>query len=101
MPPLAIGSKPDTPVVRGSPVAFVKTADDGVPNAGVTKVGLVPKTTVLPVPVVVAAISWLDVFEPSTIAEAGTAPPLTFTTEVTKEPAEFVMSPVCAGSCAA
>jgi hypothetical protein len=42
-------------VESGNPVAFVKTADEGVPSAGVTKVGLVARTTVLPVPVVVAA----------------------------------------------
>jgi hypothetical protein len=32
------------PVERGSPVALVSTAAVGVPSAGVTKVGLVPKT---------------------------------------------------------
>ena len=43
-------ASPDTPVDIGSPVAFVKVAELGVPNAGVIKVGLVFKTT-LPVPV--------------------------------------------------
>ncbi len=42
--------KPATPVDIGSPVAFVSVADDGVPNAGVIKVGLLDKTK-LPVPV--------------------------------------------------
>jgi hypothetical protein len=32
---------PDTPVDTGNPVAFVSTAADGVPSAGVVKVGLV------------------------------------------------------------
>ena len=44
-PPLANGSTPVTPVVNGSPVALVKTAAEGVPRAGVTKVGLVARTT--------------------------------------------------------
>jgi len=52
VPPLATGRVPVTPVVSGSPVAFVNTAEEGVPNAGVTNVGLVFKTT-LPVPVFV------------------------------------------------
>jgi hypothetical protein len=42
--------KPLTPVEIGRPVAFVKVAEAGVPNAGVTKVGLFDRTT-LPVPV--------------------------------------------------
>ena len=50
VPPLAMGSVPVTPVVRGRPVAFVKTAAEGVPRAGVTNVGLVAKT-MLPEPV--------------------------------------------------
>jgi hypothetical protein len=42
--------KPLTPVEIGNPVAFVKVPDAGVPNAGVTKVGLFDRTTE-PVPV--------------------------------------------------
>src|ERR1700679_3228081 len=56
VPPFAIGRIPTTPVVKESPVPFVKTTLDGVPNAGVIKVGLVASTTVDPVPVVVAAL---------------------------------------------
>ena len=41
---------PVTPVDNGKPVALVKTPLAGVPNAGVTKVGLVAKTT-FPLPV--------------------------------------------------
>jgi len=52
VPPLATGSVPVTPVVRGSPVALVSVAEDGVPKAGVTSVGDVDKT-LLPVPVLV------------------------------------------------
>ena len=33
VPPLATGSKPVTPVVRGKPVALVKVPLDGVPRA--------------------------------------------------------------------
>ena len=36
--------KPLTPVLIGKPVAFVRVADDGVPKAGVTKVGLLANT---------------------------------------------------------
>jgi hypothetical protein len=45
--------KPLTPVLIGKPVAFVKVADVGVPNTGVTNVGDVFKATTVPVPVVV------------------------------------------------
>ena len=52
VPPLATGSVPVTPVVKGSPVRFVATPLVGVPNIGVTNVGLVDNT-VLPLPVLV------------------------------------------------
>ena len=45
--------RPDTPVLIGKPVAFVKVADVGVPKTGVTNVGDVAKATTVPVPVVV------------------------------------------------
>ncbi len=50
VPPLATGKVPVTPVVSGKPVALVRVADEGVPNAGVTSVGLLDRT-LLPVPV--------------------------------------------------
>lgn len=50
VPPLATGSVPVTPVVRGSPVALVRVTAEGVPRFGVTSVGDVASTT-LPVPV--------------------------------------------------
>jgi hypothetical protein len=50
VPPLATGKVPVTPVVKGNPVAFVRVALVGVPNTGVTNVGLVDKT-LLPDPV--------------------------------------------------
>ena len=54
-PPLAKGKTPVTPVVSGKPVRFVATPLAGVPNAGVTKVGDVPKTSApLPVSSVIA-----------------------------------------------
>ena len=40
MPPFATGNVPVTPVVRGNPVALVRTPDAGVPSAGVVIVGL-------------------------------------------------------------
>ena len=42
--------RPDTPVEIGKPVAFVRVPEEGVPNAGVTKVGLLANTKA-PVPV--------------------------------------------------
>ena len=50
VPPLVTGSVPVTPVDSGNPVALVKTAADGVPRFGVTKVGDVLNTK-LPAPV--------------------------------------------------
>ena len=53
VPPFATGKVPVIPVVNGSPVRLVKTPEVGVPNKGVTKVGLVARTTD-PVPVTVS-----------------------------------------------
>ena len=44
VPPFAIGSVPVTPVVKGKPVPLVRVTDWGVPNIGVTNVGLVDRT---------------------------------------------------------
>ena len=44
VPPLATGSVPVTPVVKGRPVTLVITPEAGVPSAGVTSVGLVLRT---------------------------------------------------------
>ena len=51
VPPFVIAKTPVTPVVKGKPVAFVNIAAEGVPKAGVTKVGEVALTT-SPEPVV-------------------------------------------------
>ena len=45
-------ARPEIPVLTGRPVAFVRTAADGVPRSGVTSVGEVFRTTE-PVPVLV------------------------------------------------
>lgn len=39
VPPFTTGRMPATPVVSGSPVAFVRTPEAGVPRAGAVKVG--------------------------------------------------------------
>ena len=44
VPPLATGKVPVTPVVNGNPVQLVNVPDCGVPNTGVTNVGLVANT---------------------------------------------------------
>ena len=56
VPPLATGNVPVTPVVNGRPVPLVNTTADGVPRAGVTRVGLVANTNAPdPVSSVIAA----------------------------------------------
>ena len=52
VPPLAMGSVPVTPVVKGNPVALVNVTLVGVPNIGVTNVGDVAKATTVTEPVV-------------------------------------------------
>ena len=55
---MAIGRVPVTPVVKGRPVPLVKVTLVGVPNTGVTKVGLVENTKFVDVvPVVPAAVN--------------------------------------------
>ena len=51
VPPLATGKTPVTPDVKGKPVTLVIVPEEGVPNAGVTNVGLFCSTTT-PEPVV-------------------------------------------------
>jgi hypothetical protein len=58
-----------TPVVKGKPVAKVNTAAEGVPRAGVTRVGDVENTAEPePVSSVRAVISWADVNDPNAVA---------------------------------
>lgn len=52
VPPLAAESVPVTPVLRGSPVAFVSVAADGVPRLGVVNIGEVVRATTVPLPLV-------------------------------------------------
>ena len=54
VPPLATGSVPVTPVVKGKPVALVNVAAEGVPRFGVVSVGEDARTR-LPVPVAAVA----------------------------------------------
>ena len=69
VPPLVAGSVPVTPVLRGKPVAAVKTKADGVPKLGVTKVGEVAKTAEpLPVSSVKAAARFADDGVPRNVA---------------------------------
>ena len=55
---------------------LVSVTDEGVPSAGVTKVGLVDSTT-FPLPVVLADANWLEAFEAKTVALAGMPEPFT------------------------
>lgn len=52
---LATGRLPVTPVLSGRPVPLVRTTADGVPRAGVTRVGEVLSTT-LPLPLVLKLV---------------------------------------------
>ena len=45
VPPLVVGRTPDTPVVSGSPVPYVRVTADGVPRSGVTSAGELLSTT--------------------------------------------------------
>lgn len=74
LPPLATGSNPVTPVVKGRPVAFVNVADVGVPRTGVTSVGEVDNTT-LPVPVVLYEVSQAEPVDRGMPAPGYTIPP--------------------------
>ena len=62
---LVTGRLPVTPVDKGKPVAKVKTAAEGVPRFGVTKVGEVANTaTPVPVSSVKAPSNWAEVNDP-------------------------------------
>ena len=77
VPPLAKGSVPVTPVVKGKPVALVKTTELGVPKAGVTNVGLVENTKfVLVVPVAPAAVYPVMLLNEAIPAVLALVPPL-------------------------
>ena len=67
VPPFPAGSVPVTPLLSGRPVAFVSTADDGVPNAGVTSVGEVARTGA-PDPVAVVHTGSADAPPPTNIS---------------------------------
>jgi len=71
VPPLAIGRTPVTPVVRGRPVALVKTPDAGVPRAGAVIVAelIVGLVSVLFVNVCVAVVE--TIVAPPAVAAAG------------------------------
>ena len=69
VPPFVVARVPVTPVLRGSPVALVRVTDDGVPRAGVTRVGLVAKTKAPePVSSVTAAARLADDGVPRNVA---------------------------------
>lgn len=69
LPRLVTGRLPVTPVVKGRPVALVRTPLVGVPRRGVTSVGLVAKT-LAPVPVssVRAADKLAELNDPNDVA---------------------------------
>ena len=69
VPPLATGSVPVTPELKGRPVADDKTKVVGVPKLGVTNVGEVAKTAEpLPVSSVKAAARFADDGVPRKVA---------------------------------
>lgn len=81
VPPFATGKVPVTPEVNGNPVAFVSVTEEGVPNAGVTKVGLF-ESTLLPDPV--------EVVTPVPPFATGSVP---VTPLVSGSPVTFVITP--------
>jgi len=69
VPPRNTVSVPVVPATIGSPVALVSVAEDGVPSAGVTRVGDVANTLAPdPVSLVSAAANCAEVNEPSDVA---------------------------------
>jgi hypothetical protein len=75
VPPLATGSVPVTPVVRGSPVALVRVAAEGVPRSGVVRAGLVANTAApLPVSSVKAAAKLAEDGVPKKVATPAPRP---------------------------
>jgi hypothetical protein len=61
VPPFPTASVPVTPVLKGRPVALVRTPEAGVPKAGVTRVGEVANTRApLPVSSVTAAARFTE-----------------------------------------
>ena len=91
VPPLATGSVPVTPVVKGRPVQLDNVPDEGVPNIGVTKVGLVAKTAA-PVPVSsVKAVRKLA--EDGVVKNVATLAPKPDTPDATGKPVQLVNVP--------
>ena len=66
--------RPDTPVLIGRPVPFVKVADVGVPRIGVTNVGLV-EAEIAPVPLR-AEPKAVAMFAPSPLMPVDTGSPV-------------------------
>jgi hypothetical protein len=91
--------KPETPVEIGNPVALVNVAENGVPNTGVTNVGLLDNT-LLPEPVLVTLTTFLlaskakaveavkpdNVVVPLTVTLVNDAAPLVLLTLIKSDP---------------
>ena len=96
VPPLAAGSVPVTPVVRGKPVRFVATPLVGVPSNGVTRVGEVD-STLLPEPVLVVTpvppLATASVPASVTVPEEVIGPPLVVNPVVPPETSTLVTEP--------
>jgi hypothetical protein len=91
VPPLATGSVPVTPVVRGRPVALVSVANEGTPMLGVVSTGEVANTRrPEPVSLVIAAARLADVGVARNVA---TLVPRPETPEAIGKPVQFVSVP--------
>ncbi len=83
--------RPSTPVDIGKPVAFVSVPEDGVPRAGVTKVGLVANTNA---PVPVSPVTAAAKFEEEGVARnVATLAPSPSTPVDIGNPVAFVRTP--------
>jgi hypothetical protein len=98
VPPLATGSVPVTPDVRGKPVTLVIVPDAGVPRAGATSIGVVMvgvvEKTATPVPVssVSAAARLAELGVPRKVATLLPRPDIP---EATGSPEQLVKVPDC------
>ena len=91
-PPFPTGSVPVTPVVRGSPVALVKTAADGVPRSGVVSAGDVANTNA---PLPVSPVTAVARFELDGVPRNVATPvPRPETPEEIGRPVQFVSVPL-------
>ena len=95
VPPLPTASVPVTPVVSGSPVAFVRVAALGVPRFGVVRLGEVAKTSA---PLPVSSVTAVARFAEDGVPRKSAIPAASPETSVAIETKPVVTAPAVARS---